>query len=196
MALESMRDLLLTELKDIYSAEKQIIQALPQTIEQVESAELAEALSKHLDETKKQLKRLDQIGKIIGVKLDGEMCPAMAGLLREVQDRMREGQTGAVLDAAVISACQRVEHYEIAAYGSARTFASLERQEDIVALLEETLAEEWAADEKLSDIAFDSVNEEAEEEDGEYEEEDESEFGLSEEEEEEDVPAARPGRRG
>lgn len=162
MTFKSMRDLLLQELKDVFSAEQQIEKALPKAIEKVSSPELKEALTDHLEETREQIRRIEQIAGALEEDLKGEHCPAMEGLLEEVTERIEEGTRGAVLDAAIISACQRVEHYEIAAYGSARAFAEIEGEDEVEELLAETLEEEKAADEKLNDIALSLVNEEAE----------------------------------
>lgn len=162
MALDSMRDLLLKELRDIHSAEGQIEKSLPKAIEKVDSEELREALSEHLEETREHVRRLDQIATLLGERLSGEHCPAMEGLLKEVKERLDLGEKGAVRDAAIISSLQRVEHYEIAAYGSARTFAELEEEDEVEELLAETLDEEKNADERLTDIALSSVNEDAE----------------------------------
>lgn len=184
MGLKSMRDLLLMELKDLYSAETQIEKALPKAIEEVESEELQQALSDHLEETHGHVRRLEQIGKILGENMKGEHCPAMEGLLKEVKERIEEAD-GKVLDAAVISASQRVEHYEIAAYGSARTFAELEGEDEVEELLSQTLEEEKMADEKLNEIALSSVNADAE--------------GASDSEEEDDEeaePSSTASRRG
>jgi ferritin-like metal-binding protein YciE len=150
MSVESLQDLLLDELKDLYSAEKQIVRALPKIIKAVSAAEVQDGLSKHLEETKNQVARLEQIGEILGKKLTGKTCTGMKGVLEEGTEALEETEKGSVRDAALISACQRVEHYEIAGYGSARDFATLLGLSDIVTLLEETLAEEKNADKTLT----------------------------------------------
>jgi ferritin-like metal-binding protein YciE len=150
MSLESLQDLLIDELKDLYSAEKQIVRALPKIIKAVSAAEVQDGLSKHLEETKNQVTRLEKIGEMLGKKLTGKTCVGMKGVLEEGPEVLEESEKGPVRDAALISACQRVEHYEIAAYGSARDFAKLLGLSDIAALLDETLAEEKNADKTLT----------------------------------------------
>jgi ferritin-like metal-binding protein YciE len=153
MSVETMQELLTDELKDLYSAEKQIIRALPKLMKAATSTELKEALSSHLEETKGQVARLEKIGEIIGKKMTGKTCVGMKGVLEEGSEVLEDTDKGAVRDAALISACQRVEHYEIAGYGSAREFATLLRQKEVATLLDETLAEEKNADKKLSGIS-------------------------------------------
>jgi ferritin-like metal-binding protein YciE len=153
MSVETMQELLIDELKDLYSAEKQIIRALPKLVTAATSTELKEALSSHLEETKGQVARLEKIGEIIGKKMTGKTCVGMKGVLEEGSEVLEDTDKGAVRDAALISACQRVEHYEIAGYGSACEFAKLLGQKEVAALLDETLAEEKNADKKLSGIA-------------------------------------------
>jgi ferritin-like metal-binding protein YciE len=150
MGVESLQDLLIDELKDLYSAEKQIVRALPRIIKAVSATEVQDGLSKHLEETENQVTRLEQIGEIIGKTLRGKTCVGMKGVLEEGSEILEETDKGPVRDAALISACQRVEHYEIAGYGSARDFAKLLGLSDIAALLDETLAEEKNADKTLT----------------------------------------------
>ena len=147
MSLESLQDLLIDELKDLYSAEKQIVRALPKIIKAVSATELQDGLSKHLEETKNQVTRLEKIGELLGKKLTGKTCVGMKGVLEEGPEVLEESEKGPVRDAALISACQRVEHYEIAGYGSARDFAKLLGLSDIA---DETLAEEKNADKTLT----------------------------------------------
>jgi ferritin-like metal-binding protein YciE len=160
MSLLSLQDLFVDELKDLYSAEKQIVRALPKIIKAVSAAEVEEGLSKHLEETKNQVTRLEQIGETLGKKLTGKTCVGMKGVLEEGPEILEETEEGPIRDAALISACQRVEHYEIAGYGSARDFAKLLGFGDIAALLDETLAEEKNADKTLTS-ASKQVNSEA-----------------------------------
>ena len=160
MSLLSLQDLFVDELKDLYSAEKQIVRALPKIIKAVSAAEVEEGLSKHLEETKNQVARLEQIGETLGKKLTGKTCVGMKGVLEEGPVILEETEEGPIRDAALISACQRVEHYEIAGYGSARDFAKLLGFGDIAALLDETLAEEKNADKTLTS-ASKQVNSEA-----------------------------------
>jgi ferritin-like metal-binding protein YciE len=160
MSVETMQELLIDELKDLYSAEKQIVRALPKIAKAASSPELQEALLGHLEETKRQAARLEKIGEIVGKKLTGKTCVGMKGVLEEGSEVLENTDKGVVRDAALISACQRVEHYEMAGYGSAREFAKLLGQTEVAALLDETLNEEKNADKKLSGISK-QVNAEA-----------------------------------
>jgi ferritin-like metal-binding protein YciE len=150
MSVETLEELLIDELKDLYSAEKQIIRALPKLIKAVTTPELQEGLATHLEETKGQVARLERIGEILGKKMSGKTCVGMKGVLEEGSEVLEDTEKGPVRDAALISACQRVEHYEMAGYGSARDFAKLLGQKEVAALLEETLAEEKNADKVLT----------------------------------------------
>ncbi len=153
MSVETMQELLIDELKDLYSAEKQIVRALPKLAKAASSPELQQALLSHLEETKEQVSRLEKIGEIVGKKLTGKTCVGMKGVLEEGAEVLEATDKGIVRDAALISASQRVEHYEMAGYGSAREFAKLLGHSDVAALLDETLAEEKNADKKLSLIS-------------------------------------------
>jgi ferritin-like metal-binding protein YciE len=153
MSVETLQELLVDELKDLYSAEKQIVRALPKLAKATASPELKEALLTHLEETKGQVGRLEKIGELVGKKLTGKTCAGMKGVLEEGPEVLEETEKGSVRDAALISACQRVEHYEMAGYGSAREFAKLLGQKEIALLLDETLAEEKNTDKKLNAIA-------------------------------------------
>jgi ferritin-like metal-binding protein YciE len=150
MSVETLEELLVDELKDLYSAEKQIVRALPKVIKAVSTPELQKGLTTHLEETKGQVDRLEQISQILGKKLTGKTCVGMKGVLEEGSEVIKETDKGVVRDAALISACQRVEHYEMAGYGSARDFATLLGHKDVAALLDETLAEEKNADKVLT----------------------------------------------
>jgi ferritin-like metal-binding protein YciE len=150
MSVGTLEELLIDELKDLYSAEKQIIRALPKIIKAVSSPELQEGLSNHLEETKGQVSRLEKMGEILSKKMTGKTCVGMKGVLEEGSEVLEDTEKGIVRDAALISACQRVEHYEMAGYGSARDFAKLLGQNEVAALLEETLAEEKNADKTLT----------------------------------------------
>jgi ferritin-like metal-binding protein YciE len=161
MALESMSDLLLDQLKDLYSAEQQLVRALPKLAEAACSQSLKEAFEGHLGETEGQVTRLERAFQQLGVKPNGRTCRGMEGLLREGDEMTHESGSESVRDAGLIAAAQRVEHYEIAAYGCAITFARLLGHEEVVSLLEETLSEEKAADDKLTGIADEEVNQAA-----------------------------------
>ena len=150
MSVGTLEELLIDELKDLYSAEQQIIRALPKIIKAVSSPELQEGLSNHLEETKGQVSRLEKMGEILSKKMTGKTCVGMKGVLEEGSEVLEDTEKGIVRDAALISACQRVEHYEMAGYGSARDFAKLLGQKEVAALLEETLAEEKNADKTLT----------------------------------------------
>src|SRR5580692_7692124 len=150
MSVGTLEELLVDELKDLYSAEKQIVRALPKIIKAVTSPDLQQGLSNHLEETKGQVARLEKIGEILGKKMTGKACVGMKGVLEEGSEILEDTDKGAVRDAALISACQRVEHYEMAGYGSARDFAKLLGEREIAELLDETLTEEKNADKTLT----------------------------------------------
>jgi ferritin-like metal-binding protein YciE len=153
MKLETMKELLLDELQDLYSAETQITKALPKMAKASSSSDLKHAFESHLEETEGHVQRLETIFKHLKESPKGKTCEGMKGLLKEGDERVKEGGEPEVLDAGLISAAQRVEHYEIAAYGSARTYAELLGENEIVKLLEQTLEEEKAADQKLTKVA-------------------------------------------
>jgi ferritin-like metal-binding protein YciE len=158
--LKTLEDFLIDELKDLYSAEKQLTKALPKMAKAATSEELSQAFTDHLAETENHVTRLEKIAKIIGRGLTGKKCVAMEGLIEEGKELMEEDATPEVMDVALICAAQKVEHYEIAGYGCAATYARLLGNEEIEELLNETLEEEKGADEKLSGIA-DELNPEA-----------------------------------
>lgn len=160
MSVGTFEELLVDELKDLYSAEKQIVRALPKIAKAAETPELEQALLHHLEETKGHVERLERIAEIVGKKLAGKKCVGMEGVLEEGSEVLDEVDEGMVRDAALISACQRVEHYEMAGYGSAREFARQLGLKEVAELLEQTLEEEKAADEKLTSISR-NVNVEA-----------------------------------
>lgn len=161
MKLESMRELLLDELQDLYSAEQQITKALPKMAKTSSSSQLKQAFESHLKETEGHVQRLEEIFELLNEKAKAKTCEGMKGLLKEGDERIKEGGEREVVDAGLISAAQRVEHYEIAAYGSARTFAQMLNEPEVADLLEQTLEEEKAADQKLTKIAG-TVNRKAE----------------------------------
>jgi ferritin-like metal-binding protein YciE len=152
------------ELKDIYWAEIALTKAIPKMIEQATSEELITALTRHLAETTQQVTRAEEVFACIGKKPEAVKCEAMTGLIKEAEQIMEECEEGAMRDAGIISAGQKVEHYEIATYGTLRQFAETLGLKDVVGLLQQTLDEEKAADEKLSRIAVNAVNVEAAEE--------------------------------
>ncbi len=160
--MKTMNDLFEHTLKDVYYAEAAIIKALPKMIKAVKADELKAAFSDHLEETKGQVKRLDSIFKMIDVEPAGEKCPAIDGLIKECEDLIKDAEDDDVRDAAVLACAQAVEHYEISRYGTLRTWASLMDLEDAADLLQETLDEEKAADDHMSELAYSGINAEAE----------------------------------
>lgn len=159
MAQETLQTLYLNELKDLYSAEQQLVKALPKMAKNAESKPLGEAFTNHLEETKNHVTRLEQIFESLGENPKGKKCVGMAGIVEEGGETIDEYE-GAVLDAALIAAAQRVEHYEIAAYGSVCAYAELLNRSEDLGLLKETLEEEKQADEKLTELSED-VNQSA-----------------------------------
>ncbi len=161
MKLESLYDLYVSELRDLYSAEDQIAKTLPKVIQKTQSPELRAALESHLEETRGHVSRLERVFEMHGEEPKKQKCKGMQGILEEGDEMIGKDATPAVRDAAIISACQRVEHYEIAAYGTVRTYAKQLGQERAAGVLQETLDEESAANEKLTQIAGTRVNIEA-----------------------------------
>jgi ferritin-like metal-binding protein YciE len=159
--MKTLDDLFLHELKDLYSAEKQLTKALPKMAKAATNEDLKEALQSHLQETEQQLERLEDILGKLDTSTRGAKCPAMEGIIEEGKEALEEDMADDVRDAAIICAAQRVEHYEIAAYGCARTFAEQLGHDEAARLLQHTLNEEKAADEKLTKIAMQAVNAEA-----------------------------------
>jgi ferritin-like metal-binding protein YciE len=161
MELSNLQDLLVENLKDLYSAETQILKALPKVAKKVENEQLREALTMHVKETEQQVKRLEQVLGKMGEKPGGKKCHGMEGLIEEAKEMMEEDAEPDVLDAGLIVDCQKVEHYEIAGYGSAVTFAKLLGDDESARLLAQTLDEEERADKKLTEIAESTINIEA-----------------------------------
>lgn len=162
MELDHLMDLYLDELKDVYNAEQQILKALPKMASKATNAELRTAFQDHQAMTQEQVKRLDVIFDSLEQSPAGKKCKGMEGLLEEGEDMMKEDADPDVLDAAMISAAQRVEHYEIAAYGSLRTYANQLGLNDHAKLLQQTLDEEGNTDKLLTKIAERRVNRDAE----------------------------------
>jgi ferritin-like metal-binding protein YciE len=153
MQESSLKELYLKELRDIYDAEKQITKALPKMAKAASSSQLRQGFEMHLDQTKNHITRLEQIFEALDESPKGESCDGMEGLLEEGSAVMEEDLDPEALDAALISAAQRVEHYEIAAYGSLRTWAKIIGEKEAVSLLQETLDEEKQTDQKLTQLA-------------------------------------------
>src|SRR4051812_48016121 len=166
MAMDSLKDLYVEELKDLYNAENQLLKALPKMARKASSPDLRAAFQEHLGQTEDHVDRLEKIFKRLGEKPTGKTCKAMKGLVEEGKEIIDEDGEDSVLDAGLIGAAQKVEHYEMAGYGTARTFASILGEEDAVALLQETLDEEGETDKKLTALAESLVNPEAQSAEG------------------------------
>src|SRR5438067_7994626 len=161
MAIGSLRDLYIDELGDLYDAETQMLRTLPQLVEQTRAPELRDALTKHCDESRLHLERLDLIFTHWGERRKARPCAGLAGIVQEADDRLNEVTTDDARDAAIIGVAQRIEHYEIAAYGCARTYARRLNRLDEARLLQETLEEEGRTDRRLTDIAEAHINDDA-----------------------------------
>ena len=153
MKLNTLEDLLLHELKDLFSAENQLVKALPKMAKAATNEELKAGFEEHLEQTKGHVERLEQIAETLGKKLTGHKCKAMEGLVEEGAELISEDAEDSVRDAGLIGAAQRVEHYEIAGYGTARTIALHLGHDEIADLLAKTLEEEKETNEKLTDLA-------------------------------------------
>ncbi len=171
--METLNELFVETLKDVYFAENAILKALPKMASKASSTELKEAFMEHVEETKGHVQRLDKIFKLLGKKSEGKECPALKGLVQETEELISEAKNGAVLDAGLIGCAQAVEHYEMARYGTLCAWAEQLEMDEAVELLEETLDEEKAADEKLTELAVGGVNEGAESEADKDDDEDE-----------------------
>ena len=161
MRLDTLKTLYIDELRDLYNAENQLIKALPKMAKAASSEELQEAFEKHLEQTKTHVDRLEEVFEEIGEKPKGKTCRAMKGLIEEGSEILHEDREESVIDAGIIVAAQKVEHYEIAGYGSVRTFAQLLGKDRSAELLQTTLEEESEANELLNKLAEDIVNPEA-----------------------------------
>ena len=158
MALQSLEDLFLEDLKDLYNAENQILKALPRMAKKASAPELRRAFEQHLKQTETQVQRLERVFSSLGEKAKGKTCKGMQGLIEEGKEKMSEDIEDDVLDAALIAAAQKVEHYEIAAYGTARAYAEMLGNQQAVKLLQQTLDEEGETDKKLTQLAEQLVN--------------------------------------
>jgi ferritin-like metal-binding protein YciE len=161
MKLETLKDLYVEQLRDLYNAEKQLIDALPKMADKASHAELREAIEEHMEETRQQKERLDRIFESLGERASGERCKAMEGLIKEGEELLNKRADSDVRDAGIIASAQRVEHYEISGYGTVRTYAEMLGRNEDARLLQQTLDEEKMADEKLNRIAMQVVNPEA-----------------------------------
>lgn len=179
-SMDSLQDLLHDEIKDIYDAEKQLTKALPKLVKKASNDELREALEAHLEETHGHIERIEQVFEQLGMPARGKKCEGMQHLIAEGNDMIAECEDDDTRDAVMIAAAQKVEHYEIATYGTIRTWANILGQRDVAAMFEETLEEEKAADQKLTEIADSFVNAAA---------------AAGEEQEEEEEPRGSRGQR-
>jgi ferritin-like metal-binding protein YciE len=160
MQTNSLRELYVAELRDLYNAETQLVKALPKMAKASSNAELRQGFEEHLRQTSEHVSRLEQIFEMIGEKATGKKCLGMEGLVKEGAETMKEDYEDSLMDAAIIGAAQRVEHYEIAAYGTVRAFAEQLGEDEHVSLIEQTLNEEKQTDEKLTQLA-EQINSEA-----------------------------------
>ncbi len=161
MAVKTLNDLFIETLKDLYYVEKKLVQTLPKMASKASSPELKQAMEEHLAETETHVERLEQVFELLQQRASAKKCEALEGLLTEAEEVTGEIDDAQTLDAAIISSAQTVEHYEIARYGTLACWAAEIGNTDIAELLEQTLEEEKAADEKLSSIAEDSINQRA-----------------------------------
>ena len=176
MKMETLQELYVEQLRDIYDAENQLMKALPKMAKEATNEELKAAFEHHLEQTEEQISRLDRIFEELGEKSKGHKCKAMLGLIEEGKELMGEDADEDVMDAGLICAAQKIEHYEIATYGCLRTYAEMLGFDEQADLLQETLDEEKDTDENLTELAVSCINLEAEEgEESEDEEEEESE---------------------
>lgn len=151
--MDSVKELLIDEMRDLYDAEKQLIKALPKVVKAASSPELGEAVAKHLEETRGQVERLEQAFELLGAKPRSKPCAAMKGLIAEASETMEEDMSEPLLDSAIICAAQKVEHYEIAGYGTVKAWALALGLDEVAQLFDATLEEEKAANDTLSDVA-------------------------------------------
>jgi ferritin-like metal-binding protein YciE len=182
MSADNLREALVEEIRDLYNAEKQLVKALPKMAKGAENDELREAFERHLEETEGQVTRLERVFELLDEKPRGKHCAGMAGIVEEGSEKLQEDLDGAVLDAVLIASAQKVEHYEIGGYGTAIAWAEALGLTDVAQVLNETLEEEKAADEKLSALAESGINAAAtagESEESEDMEEDEEEAPMT-----------------
>lgn len=161
MTVNTLNDLFVETLKDLYYVEKKLVKTLPKMAQKASSQDLKEAIQTHLSETETHVQRLEQVFELLDQKASAKTCEALEGLIREAEETMGEIADEQTLDAAIISSAQTVEHYEIARYGTLACWAAEIGNTEVAELLEQTLEEEKAADEKLSEIAEDAVNQRA-----------------------------------
>jgi ferritin-like metal-binding protein YciE len=160
-ANNNLQELLIEELRDLYNAESQLLKALPRMAKAAQSERLKEAIERHLEETEQHVERLERAFGSLGEPVKGKKCPAMEGLIDEARDMLDEHKETPLIDATLISSAQKIEHYEIASYGTLATWADLLGLNEVAELLRETLDEEKTADETLTEIAESEINVEA-----------------------------------
>jgi len=160
--MQTLHELFEETVRDIYYAEKKILKALPKMAKKASSEDLSAAFEAHLEETEGQIERLEQIFEMLGKNARGKTCPAIDGIIEEAEEVMKEAETDAVRDAAMLAAAQAVEHYEISRYGTLKSWAGKVGMTDAVKLIDETLQQEKATDVKLSELAESEINVEAE----------------------------------
>jgi ferritin-like metal-binding protein YciE len=160
MSVASLKHLLIEELQDLYDAEKRLVKAIPKMAKAAQDKDLKSGLTAHLDETKEHVVRLERAFKLLGEKAKAKPCPAMNGLIEEGSEALQDKDASALRDAQIIGSAQRIEHYEMAAYGTARSLAETLGEDDVAGLLQTTLEEEGEADKALTRVAA-SVNEAA-----------------------------------
>jgi len=162
MELSSLQDLMVDQLKDLYNAESQLIKALPKMAKAATNPKLKQAFTTHLEQTKGHVERLDKVFESLGQSAKGKTCKAMKGLIEEGKEMMEEDAEPEVMDAGLIAAAQRIEHYEMAGYGCVRTYADMLGNKQAAKLLQQTLDEEGKTDKLLTDLAVKVINLEAE----------------------------------
>ena len=156
--MKNLEELLEHEIQDLYSAESQLVEALPKMLKAANDSKLKMAFENHIEETKHQKKRLEKVAEMLSIRPDGEKCKGMEGLIMECEKMIKEDADTEVKDAGLIGTAQKVEHYEIAGYGTARQFAEMLGKREIANLLSETLEEEKDADEIMTDLAVEKIN--------------------------------------
>jgi len=161
MKIDSLETLFVEELRDVYNAEGQLTKALPKMAKKATSEELRSAFEEHLEQTREHIERLEQVFETVGKPAKGKTCEAMKGLVEEGSSMMKEDMDDNVMDAALIAIGQKVEHYEIATYGTLRTWAEILGQDEAVDLLQQTLDEEKETDDRLTELAESTINAEA-----------------------------------
>ena len=202
MTIDTLDGLLEEQIKDLYDAEKQLTKALPKLAKAASDQELKDAFTEHLEQTKGQVSRLEQVFELLEKKAKSKPCAAMKGLVEEGQETIGEDASPEMKDCMLIASAQRAEHYEIAAYGTVRTIAEMMGNQEVVDLLQQTLEEEEETDAKLSEIskrilseAGEEVEEEEEEEDGDEESDEDEDEDAEEEDEEEEVSKPAPAKK-